>query len=150
MGWNFMSAQIQISGSYIKSVYLLTVTFLSFASKSAVEFALRSPPSVDAALWSRIEKILRKKSHLIIHFPASSGVSKVSERANEWAQRRAWVKRAVWSKQTSERCERMSERTSEWPSIYVSILVCSRPQCPRRTDRTSYRDERTHLKNTQQ
>ena len=23
----------------------------------------------------------------------------------------------------------MSERTSEWPSTYVSILVCSRPQC---------------------
>ena len=22
-----------------------------------------------------------------------------------------------------------SERTSEWPSTYVSILVCSRPQC---------------------
>ena len=30
---------------------------------------------------------------------------------------------------TSERCERTSERTSEWPSTYVSILVCSRPQC---------------------
>ena len=29
---------------------------------------------------------------------------------------------------TSERCERTSERTSEWPSTYVSILVCSRPQ----------------------
>ena len=28
----------------------------------------------------------------------------------------------------SERCERMSEQTSEWPSTYVSILVCSRPQ----------------------
>ena len=26
----------------------------------------------------------------------------------------------------SERCKRMSERTSEWPSAY--ILVCSRPQ----------------------
>ena len=30
---------------------------------------------------------------------------------------------------TSERCERTSERTSEWPSTYVSILVGSRPQC---------------------
>ena len=30
---------------------------------------------------------------------------------------------------TSERCERTSERTSEWPSTYISILVCSRPQC---------------------
>ena len=29
----------------------------------------------------------------------------------------------------SEWCERTSERTSEWPSTYVSILVCSRPQC---------------------
>ena len=29
----------------------------------------------------------------------------------------------------SERCERTRERTSEWPSTYVSILVCSRPQC---------------------
>ena len=28
----------------------------------------------------------------------------------------------------SERCEGTSERTSEWPSTYVSILVCSRPQ----------------------
>ena len=25
----------------------------------------------------------------------------------------------------------MSERTSEWPRTYVSILVCSRPQCMR-------------------
>ena len=29
---------------------------------------------------------------------------------------------------TSERCERTSERTSEWPSTYIWILVCSRPQ----------------------
>ena len=28
----------------------------------------------------------------------------------------------------SERCERTSERTSEWPSTYFSTLVCSRPQ----------------------
>ena len=57
-----------------------------------------------------------------IHFLTSKGVkevSKVSKRA----------KRAVRSKRTSEQCERMSERTSEWPSTYVSILVCSRPQC---------------------
>ena len=48
-----------------------------------------------------------------LHFPTSSGVSEL----------------AGWSKRISERCERMSERTSEWPSTYVSILVCSRPQC---------------------
>ena len=39
------------------------------------------------------------------------------------------MKQAVRSKRTSERCERTSERTSELPSTYVSILVCSRPQC---------------------
>ena len=64
-----------------------------------------------------------------IHFPTSEGVSEVSERANEWAQQRARAKRAVRSKRTSERCEGTSERTSEWPSSYVSILVCSRPEC---------------------
>ena len=45
-------------------------------------------------------------------FPTSEGVSKVSERANEWAQQRARAKRGVWSKRTSERCE----RTSKWTS----------------------------------
>ena len=25
----------------------------------------------------------------------------------------------------------VSERKSEWPSTYISILVCSRPQCTR-------------------
>ena len=33
------------------------------------------------------------------------------------------------SKRVGERCERTSKRTSEWPSTYVSILVCSRPLC---------------------
>ena len=40
------------------------------------------------------------------------------------------AKRAVQSKRTSERCERRSERTSEWPSTNVkilgySVLLCS-------------------------
>ena len=43
------------------------------------------------ALWTRVEK----NSHLIIHYPTSEGVSKVSERA----------KRAGRSKQKSEKCE---------------------------------------------
>ena len=29
----------------------------------------------------------------------------------------------------SERCKQTSEWTSKWPSTYISILVCSRPQC---------------------
>ena len=38
---------------------------------------------------------------------------------------------AKWeSEQTSECCEQTSKRMSEWPSTYVSILVCSRPQWP--------------------
>ena len=59
-------------------------------------------------------------SHLINYCPTSEGVSGVSERAHEWAQRRALAKRAVRSKRTSE-------RTSEWPSTSVRILGCSRP-----------------------
>ena len=43
--------------------------------------------------------------HPIIHCPTSEGVSKVSKR-----------------------CKRTSKRMSEWPSTYVSILVCYRPQ----------------------
>ena len=64
----------------------------------------------------------------IIHFPTSEGLSEVSERANEWAQRRARAKQAVRSKGTSEWCEWTSKRTSEWPSTYFSIPVHSRPQ----------------------
>ena len=68
----------------------------------------------------------------------SLGVSEVSEQANKWAQRSAraeWmsgvckVKQAAWSKQMSEQLEPMSERTSEWPSTYVSILGLSVPLC---------------------
>ena len=44
-------------------------------------------------------------------------------------QQRARAKQAVQSKRTNEQCEQMSEQTSERPSTYVSILVCSRPQC---------------------
>ena len=49
----------------------------------------------------------------IIHFPTSEGVIEVSER-----------------------CERTSKRMSEWPSTYVTILVCSRPQCDGKGRRT--------------
>ena len=50
----------------------------------------------------------------------------MSERASEWAQRSARAKRAVQSKQMSEQCERMSERTSKWLSTlrfdFISFL----------------------------
>ena len=64
---------------------------------------------------------------LRIHFSTSEGVSEVSERANEWTQWRAWAKRAVRSKQTSEWCKRTSERTSEWPSTYIFVLLYFQP-----------------------
>ena len=66
----------------------------------------------------------RLNSHLIIHCPTTKGVSEVIavEGASE-------AKRAVRSKQTSERCERTSERTGEWPSSLVCIFGCSGPQC---------------------
>ena len=48
----------------------------------------------------------------------------VSERASKWAQRSARAKRAVRSKRMSERCERTSERRSEWPSaLRVEFIV---------------------------
>ena len=66
-------------------------------------------------------------------------MSEVSERANDGAQRRARAKRAVRSKRTSERCERMSEWTSEWPSTPICILGCFRPQWDRHTHVRSHK-----------
>ena len=50
----------------------------------------------------------------IIHFLTSEEASKVSERANEWAQRRAWAKQAVRSKRMSEGCERTDEPVAQY------------------------------------
>ena len=44
-------------------------------------------------------------------------------------QRSAQARRAVWSKRISVQCMRTSKRTSKWPSIYVSILGCSKLKC---------------------
>ena len=48
----------------------------------------------------------------------------MSEQAGE---RMSAAERAVWSKRVSERYERTSERTSEWPSTYVPIISGSEP-----------------------
>ena len=58
----------------------------------------------------------------------SKVMSEVSKRASELAQQSARAKQVVRSKQTSERCERTSERKSEWPSTAVWILGYSDPQ----------------------
>ena len=71
----------------------------------------------------------RQNSHPIIHCLTSEGVSEVSERANEWAQRSARAKQAGQSKRMSERCKWMSERTSEWPNTQVPILGFFKAQC---------------------
>ena len=65
---------------------------------------------IDSGTMVENRKKHRQNSHPIIHCPTSEGVSEVSERANEWAQRRARAKQAVWSKWTSERCKRTNER----------------------------------------
>ena len=59
-------------------------------------------------------KKFRQNSNLINYCPTSEGVSEVSERANELAQRWAQVKRAVRSKRTSEWCERIDERVAQF------------------------------------
>ena len=68
-------------------------------------------------VWKRLVQFIE-----INIFPMSSG-------ASEWAQRSARVKRAVQSKQTSERCEQMSERMSERPKTNDPILKGSESQC---------------------
>ena len=69
----------------------------------------------------------KNAAKIAFHFPTSKGVSEVSKRANEWVQQIAWAKQAGQSKQTSERYERTSERTSEWPSTSVCIFGYSGP-----------------------
>ena len=54
--------------------------------------------------------------------------SEVSEQASEYAQRSARAKRVGRSKRTNEQFERMSERTSKWPSTSVCIFGYSGPQ----------------------
>jgi len=55
----------------------------------------------------------------------------VSERVNEWAQRSARAKQAVRSKRMSERCERTSERRSEWPNTLRVDLLSFETTVPR-------------------
>ena len=58
---------------------------------------------------------------IAINCPTSEGVNEVSERVDEWAR----AKRALHSKRTSERCERTSKQTSEWPSTYICVQMCA-------------------------
>ena len=97
-----------------------SIVFREFKKKSARKTSRSMRPARYGRKWKKKTDKIAIQSFT---FPQAS------ERANEWALLRARANRAVWSKRTSERCERTSERISEWPSTYVSILVCSRPQC---------------------
>ena len=65
-------------------------------------------------------------NHSLSHEPGSEWAS---ERKNEWVQQSARANWAGRNKRMSERCERTSERTSEWPRTHVPIHDCSKPQC---------------------
>ena len=82
-----------------------------------------------SALW--VEMIWNRR----IHF----GGEWVNEWANEWAQRSAadrsgaqrsaWAKQTMWSKRMSERYERISERTSEWPGTLHGDFIVIVQRC---------------------
>ena len=65
-------------------------------------------------------------NHSLSHELGKKGVS---ERVNKCAQLSARAKKAVQSKRMSERCGRMSERSSVWPSTYVPNLGCFKTTC---------------------
>ena len=79
---------------------------------------------VDAKQPAKVRHYGTKPAHFDIskiHFPTNEGVSEVSERSRGREQ----SEQSGVSKQVSG----ASEWTSEWPSTYVSILVCSGPLC---------------------
>ena len=63
-------------------------------------------------------KKLRKNSHLIIHFPTSKGVSKVSERVN--AVERA--SKASTAEQVNEWAVRANERVAQYFNLYTWLF----------------------------
>ena len=69
--------------------------------------------------WCTMGQIKEKhRTHPIVTDPrARERVKWAHEQANEWVQRSTRANQAVWSKKMSERCEQMSEWTSEWPSL---------------------------------
>ena len=67
----------------------------------------------------------RINDRLIIHSPTRKLVSKVSEQVIERSKEREQSKWGGASERVSgasERCKRMSESTSKWPSTYIGIL----------------------------
>ena len=71
--------------------------------------------------WYEIDAFILRRQKPLSHELRSE---RVSERANEWAQRSTRANRAVRSKWMSERCKRTSERRTEWPStLRVDFIV---------------------------
>ena len=77
------------------------------------------------------KKKTQKKNNLIILFPTSYGVSKVSEQISErsGAQRSAQVRRAGRSKGMSERCWQTDERVAQYLHLdswlFWTIVLCN-------------------------
>ena len=72
-----------------------------------------------------IKQVFAPYRHLTMVENRKKNTDKIAIQSLTVPQTREWVKWA--SKRTSERCERMSERTSEWPSTSVCILSYSGP-----------------------
>ena len=123
------------TGAFIPSVSsLLVIFFQRIFIKNELDFNFFHLPRPRAyrppqPTMGQIRKIHRINSYLINHCPTSEGVSEMSERMSEQAQRSVRAKRVVRSEQMSERCVRTSERRSKWPTTYVSIHGSSEPQC---------------------
>ena len=87
------------------------------------------PRSRQRCTMGQNQVILR---HGIMHFPTSKQVSKVSERANEWAPRR--MREASSPKQANEWSVQANERADEWVAQYLHLNSCLFQTIVRRLD----------------
>ena len=125
--------QVRDHSLFLSTIFRLSFTSLAPPIESRTHYGPEQKKTQQKAILSLSPRIAIQLHYYyyyyyINHSPSHEQWSEwVSEWANEWVQRNAQAKPALWSKRTSERCERMSKRTSEWPSTYVPILDCSAP-----------------------
>jgi len=117
--WGGCKTSDDCCGPVLNCAYQWGTSFCNLSGRWEMIFCVKTK-----SVWSKTENNTDKIAIQSFTVP----------RAREWAkwasertERRARVKRAIRSKQTSERCERTSERTSEWPSTSICILGCYRP-----------------------
>ena len=94
------------------------------------------------ALWARIEKKHRINSYLVIHCPASEGVSKVSEQTSECSrvrERSEWCGASKWVSGASERANGRASGPALQSGYLVSLthsavgLGCNSPTAQKAT-----------------